>query len=119
MNLPATCPALAPAHFNSAIGQPRRIAKAANSKGFGDCLDQFTPQRGETLRMSTQVRACQNGTLEDAPPWNGPALQPAFAAQVLGQAMVDHTARSAGLDTQTYSQTAAHIPAALLLDVSI
>ena len=119
MNVPTSRFALAPAHFKSAVGETRRIGKAANSKAFGQCREQFVPCRDGLSRALRQDRPCQNGTVDYAPLWNGPALRPAFAAQVLGQAIVDRTARNSDMDVQAYRQGASPIPTALLLDVSI
>ena len=119
MNLPASYPAPSTAHLRSAFGEPRRIGKSANSSTFGESLGEFEPCWDGLSHALPKRRACQNETRQFAPLWNGPALRPAFAAQVLGQAIMDRKTQSSTLAAQSYGQNISNIPAALLLDVSI
>jgi hypothetical protein len=68
-------------------GQVRGVEKSGSRRHFdGECA---TPQPARTgaTRHSTPCAPCQFGTDERASFWNGERLAPAFAAQVLAQAM--------------------------------
>jgi hypothetical protein len=54
--------------------------------------------------------ASRIGTTAYAPLWNGPRLQPAFVAQVLGQVMMDGRQEALRLALPAYRGEAAQIP---------
>jgi hypothetical protein len=119
MNLQPTVHALSSAHLKSADGQQRRIGKAANFNMLGEDGERLTESWNGLSGAPTFRQPCQNGTIDYAPLWNGPALRPAFAAQVLGQVAMGRKTLRKVPPAQSYWRGQAHVPAALLLDVSI
>ena len=68
-------------------GQVRGIEKAKGRKQFDGEYSARQPVCNRVVQRSEGGRPCQYGTDEYASFWNGPRLRPAFAAQVLGQAL--------------------------------
>ena len=64
-------------------------------------------------------RTSRNGTTRRAPLWNGLALSPAFAAQVLGQVLMPQRHSSSDGSVLAYRRRAARMPAALLVDIKL
>ncbi len=119
MSLLATHLALTAARTRSAIAEPCRIANTSNFNTLDAGGDRRERSWTELSAAPRQSRACQSGTIEFGPLWNGPALRPAFVAQVLGQVIMNHPSRAAGLAVLCYRHGAAQVSSALLLDVSI
>jgi hypothetical protein len=68
-------------------GRVRGVEKSKARRQFdGECATQRLAQT-RIARPSAGCTPCQFGTNEHASFWNGERLTPAFAAQVLGQAM--------------------------------
>ena len=87
----------------------RTIGDASSSRTLdGECRSQDDARRGAPFRR-TAVLVSRNGTETTAPLWNGPRLQPAFVAQVLGQVMMDAQARALSLAPAAYRREAAQI----------
>ena len=110
-------PAIAPP--KSATGERRRIGKASFSNAFNESGDAFEQCRDRLSSARPQRNACQNGTLEYAPLWNGPPVRPVFAAQILGQVLINRNAADGGTAARSYRRGISRIPRALLLDVKI
>jgi hypothetical protein len=115
----ATQPGPAPALTHNAVADSRRVGKASYSsmlEGGDDPPGQSGNDRSATKR---ERRACQTGTVQYAPLWNGPRLRPAFVAQVLGQVMTAHQPQGAGLALLAYGRSVSQVSSALLLDHKI
>jgi len=106
----------------TAAAPPARIrnivrgAQASNNSRTLDGERSFgAPPRAETLQPATLATLSRSGTVAGAPLWNGPALRPAFVAQVIGQVMMDAT-RSA---PSAYRKAVAQIPAGSFVDDAV
>ena len=79
--------------------QPRRCEKSSASSDLGQEQSDLQPDRRKgqpTLRVQL---VSQNNTSRCDPIWEGPRLTSAFAAQVMGQAMLDRRDDGARLET--------------------
>ncbi len=89
MSLPPILPSTAAAAFARVQG----VARGGEASNDFHTLDgERGPDagvRGETRRTTTASRLSRSGTVTGAPLWNGPALRPAFVAQVIGQVLMD------------------------------
>ena len=75
--------------LNTWAALPRPCEKASDSSDLGQEQSDLQPDRRKgqpTLRVQL---VSQNSTSRPDPIWDGPRLVPAFAAQVMGQAMQD------------------------------
>jgi len=78
---------------------PRRCEKASDSSDLSQERPDIEPdrRRGQpTLRVQL---VSQNDTSRCDPFWDGPRLLPAFAAQLIGQTMLDRRDPSARVET--------------------
>ena len=93
---------------------PRPCEKASDSSDLGQEQPDLQPDRRKgqpTLRVQL---VSQNNTSRPDPIWEGPRLVPAFAAQVMGQAMLDR--REATARVETAYGSIGRLRMALLLD---
>ena len=101
---------------------PDRVRAAGNANASrtldGECNgnDQFAP-RPHTMRRTAALSRI--GTQTGAPLWNGPRLQPAFVAQVLGQVLMDPAQRGLSLAPAAYGREAPQIPNGSFFDGDI
>ena len=63
------------------------IEKPRCDKGFQENATAQTPRESAGEPRSERRRSSHSGTTSNAPLWNGPRLQAAFVAQVLGQVL--------------------------------
>jgi hypothetical protein len=96
------------------VAQPRRCEKSSASSDLGQERPNLEADRRKgqpTLRVQL---VSQNDTSRSDPFWDGPRLQTAFAAQLLGQALPDRRDANARVET-AYGRLMAP-RSALLLD---
>jgi hypothetical protein len=67
------------------------IEKPCSNKGLQQSVTAETPRETAHNPRSDRRRPSHSGTESNAPLWNGPRLQAAFVAQVLGQVLAPHT----------------------------
>ena len=93
---------------------PRRCEKSSDSSTLGQ---EQTDLNADRRKIPSPVRVelvCQDETPRFDPFWDGPRLLPAFAAQLLGQAMPDR--RDAAATVETAYGSLLYPRKALLLD---
>jgi len=101
-----------------AASQPS--AKARISRPLSDEHAVLATALDSRTGLPDRRKSSRNGTSRRAPPWNGLALSPAFAAQVLGQVLNSrrqsprHATAAA-----VYRHQAMSLPAALLFDIKL
>jgi|SRR6185295_17833754 len=97
--------------------------RASGKASFSNTLNNADPVLGTVLSTRSGLpdrrRTSRNGTPRRAPLWNGLALSPAFAAQVLGQVLMPQRHSSRDGSVLAYRQRAPGIPAALLVDIKL
>ena len=74
----------------AANGRSGRVRGVEKSKARGQFDGEYAARQqtqARIVRASAVCAPCQSGTDEPASFWNGPRLVPAFAAQVIAQAM--------------------------------
>ncbi|MEI9991078.1 MAG: hypothetical protein WDM86_13660 [Rhizomicrobium sp.] len=90
----------------------RGVAEANHSSALGSG-DASEERRGPTAeRRRDPDKLSQLGTHAREPLWNGPRLNPAFVAQVLGQVMMDAQERASIRTTAAYRDAAQIAPGA-------
>ena len=100
--------------LNTWAALPRPCEKASDSSDLGQEQSDLQPDRRKgqpTLRVQL---VSQDNTSRPDPIWEGPRLVPAFAAQVMGQAMLDR--RDIGVRIETAYSSFNCPRKALLLD---
>jgi hypothetical protein len=79
----------------SGIARSRAVVTAVEKpccdKGLQENVTAQPPRERANDVRSERRRASQSGTTSNAPLWNGPRLQAAFVAQVLGQVLAPQT----------------------------
>jgi hypothetical protein len=68
------------------------IEKPCGDKGLQESVTAETPRETAHNVRNDRRRASHSGTKSNAPLWNGPRLQAAFVAQVLGQVLAPQIA---------------------------
>ena len=104
----AAYPLLVGPAANGRGGRVRGVEKPKARRQFEGEYTTRQPARTCVARQPAACAPCQFGTDERASFWNGERLMPAFAAQVLGQAMSNPRVRNSSAHA-AYSGHAARI----------
>lgn len=119
MRLTATHQTLTTAHAHGARAEPLCIDNACDFNRLDSGRSGGERRWSELSKNKAHLQSYQNGTNQCAPLWNGPALRPAFVAQVLGQVIMGRPDRASELAVLRYRNGAPQVASRLLLDVSI
>jgi len=92
-----------------------RIEKPRCDKGLRDNVTAQTPEESAERARGDRRRPSHSGTESNAPLWNGPRLQAAFVAQVLGQVLTPRT-NDPRLALAAYQRDDVRRPQSRLLD---
>ena len=76
-------------------------------------------QSSATSHTQPDQRACQIGTINFAPCWDGPTLRPTFVAQVLGQVIMSPGTPARETSRLPYRRDRQGAAVALLLDLNV
>jgi hypothetical protein len=101
------------------LARTQGVARGAGASNDFHTLDgerNDTPRlRGEPRRAAAIAKVSRSGPGFGAPLWYGPALRPAFVAQVIGQVLMEQ-GRSAPL---AYREAIAQIPPGSFIDEAV
>ena len=119
MNLPVTQTFRPYAPAQAALDVLCDARNDSQSKTLGSSEGFDERQRRPHPVSDAGPQACQNGTGEFAPLWNGPRLRPVFVAQVLGQVMMDHRQQTSSLSRAAYLSGPAILSPAMFFNDSV